>query len=266
MKVGILYIGLGEYIKFWDEFYKSSEENFLLDFDKQYFIFTDNSELKEEYKKIKIIRKEDEGWPDNTLKRFEFFKSIETELKKFDYLYFFNSNYKFIKKINLEDILPTKEFEIVALTWNRVNNKKIQNYPYERNKKSRAYIPYDSGEYYFQGGLNGGEAKKYLELINECYEMYKEDFRNNSLPLNNDEAYLNKILLDKSVKILNENLGTPEEWGINEDTKGIFRKKEKILGDKKIKKLKKELNGIQFYKNKIIKYFRLVKYKLKGKK
>jgi len=243
MKIGILYICLGEYYRFFEEFYSTCEKFFLKNIEKTYYVFTDSKDLLE-YKipNVIFIKTEDEGWPNNTLYRFDFFKSIETLLKNNDYLYFFNSNYKFIKKIDEEEIIPN-EFNdyLVCLIWNKVNSLKRIKYPYERNSRSEAFIPFDSGKFYYQGGMNGGRAKEYLQLVNSCLEMRKKDFAKGIIPINNDESYINKYLLNKKCLICNENYGMPEEWERINEVKAILVNKNQVLGEREVKKVKKEI-------------------------
>ena len=44
-------------------------------------------------------------------------------------------------------------------------------------KISQAYIPYNSGEHYYQGGLIGGESKAYIELLEQCSLMTETDLK-----------------------------------------------------------------------------------------
>ena len=37
MKIGILYVGIGKYIRLWDKFYSSCESLFLPQYEKKYF-------------------------------------------------------------------------------------------------------------------------------------------------------------------------------------------------------------------------------------
>jgi hypothetical protein len=53
-QVAILYIALGRYTIFWDEFYESCEK-FLTPCDKHYFIWTDNPTSAMKGKNITII-------------------------------------------------------------------------------------------------------------------------------------------------------------------------------------------------------------------
>lgn len=71
-KIAILYIATGRYIVFWDEFYKKMEQNFLPDYPKTYFIWTDATDKKFPSNVKRIYQKQLE-WPLITLKRFEMF-------------------------------------------------------------------------------------------------------------------------------------------------------------------------------------------------
>ena len=47
-KVAIMYICTGAYIEYWKEFYDSFEQNFLSDYEKHYYLFTDKKKLYQE--------------------------------------------------------------------------------------------------------------------------------------------------------------------------------------------------------------------------
>ena len=67
MKIGILYVGIGKYIRLWDKFYSSCESMFLPQYEKKYFIFTDYP-LKSSTN-VQVSFQEDLGWPQNVLFR-----------------------------------------------------------------------------------------------------------------------------------------------------------------------------------------------------
>ncbi|MEG9320813.1 hypothetical protein [Fusobacterium varium] len=261
MKIGILYIGIGRYSIFFKGFYESCEKYFLPKSEKTYYIFSDK-ELKEWEGRgnIRLIKEKDYGWPGNTLYRFHMFKKIEEELKKNDYIFFFNSNYNFIDFIYENEILFKKE-EIIALDHDIKKEK--HKIPYDRNSKSQAFFNFDEGGKYYQGGLNGGKTESYIELINSCITMIEEDKKINYIAEYNDESYLNKYLVDKNVFSLCKDYGMPEEWGISLKTKGIFLDKNKILGDKQIKNQKKELYGFIGRKRSYLNKFRYLVFKMK---
>lgn len=264
MKVGILYICLGEYIKFFEEFYNTCEKYFLPEVEKEYFIFTDKKEIKN-ISNVNIIFTKNEGWPENTLKRFEYFLNIKNYLDKIDYLYFFNANYIFKDEILEKEIIPSeKENYLVALCWDKVNNKDKEEYTYERNKKSSAFIPYGKGEKYYQGGFFGGKKEEFIELVEECQNLIEKDKKINYIAIYHDESYLNKYfyLLDKKIKIVNEKYGMPEEWDNNQkNRKCILRDKNKILGEKYIKILKnnKEKDRFKNLKEYLIEVIKWIK-------
>ena len=68
-KIAMIYICTWNYDVFWNDFYSSSEMNFLPDCEKHYFVFTDSKKIISN-EKITIIHQEKEEWPHPTLKRF----------------------------------------------------------------------------------------------------------------------------------------------------------------------------------------------------
>ena len=44
LKIAILYVCVGSYTVFWDDFYKSFEEKFIPNAVKEYFVFTDSKD------------------------------------------------------------------------------------------------------------------------------------------------------------------------------------------------------------------------------
>ena len=179
------------------------------------------------------------GWPKNVLFRYQMFLRHKEELKHFDYLFFFNGNTEFLQIITPEEFLPTEKEALTGLEWHTYRNKPLRKYHYERRKNSQAYIPYNSGEHYYQGGLIGGESKAYIELLEQCSLMTETDLKRNITARWHDESYLNKYLLDKQIKILSTEYGRPQEWTVPPTPKIIFRDKNAILGASYICSLKK---------------------------
>lgn len=237
MTIGILYVGIGRYIQFWDEFYTSCEKYFLPQAEKKYFVFTDHSLVAPP--NVKVVFQEDLGWPKNVLFRYRFFLRIKEELESFDYLFFFNGNTKFLKPVSPEEFLPDgKDNFLTGLVWYINEKKPVDKYPYERRPVSRAYIPYDEGMHYYQAGLIGGKSEYYLELLEKCDEWTESDLKQDIVPVWHDESYLNKYLLDKQIKILNTEYGRPGQWSFPKNPKIIFRDKKAVLGKTFLRRLK----------------------------
>lgn len=203
-KIAVLYIATGRYIIFWDGFYQSAEKNFLPNYKKHYFVFTD-AETQKFGKNVTRIYRKQHAWPYDTLDRFDLFASIENQLKKYDYIYFLNANAEIVSVVG-DEILPTVEHGImVACHPTYYYERNTDKYPYERNPKSAAYIPFGRGKYYVQGSFNGGRSKDYLKLIHELKEKTASDKQNGIMAIWHDESHLNKYILDKNPLVVPPN-------------------------------------------------------------
>lgn len=107
MTMAILYICTGNYTVFWDDFFKTFEKYFLLEIEKEYFVFTDVLSLKgQETGRVHLFYTAWQPWPIPTLMKFHTFLSVEKHLRKFDYIYQPNSNARCLQKITAIDFLP----------------------------------------------------------------------------------------------------------------------------------------------------------------
>lgn len=193
MKVAILYICTGIYSQFWNGFYESCNKYFLKDIaDKHYFVFTDDISIAQQ-ENVTVVPKKFEGFPDDSLYRFRTFLWKEEELKRFDYIFFFNSNIRFIRHIGAE-ILPSDEEGLVGFRGpgSFKYEKTPSMYGFERNKCSTAYIPPFKGPYrYFSGAANGGTSVAYLAMTRELCENVQKDKDNGIVALVHDESHIN---------------------------------------------------------------------------
>lgn len=214
MKIWILYMCSWKYEKFFDWFYESSKKFFLKNHEKHYFVFTESKRLLNEYwesKNITFIEQKTLWWPIHTLFRFWMFRQIKDKLHEYDFLVFFNANVVFKKEIN-DDFLPNwKDEKLLACLHGWLYNKPFFMYPYDRNFKSTAYIPYYKKWKYYQWSINGWFTKDYLLLIEKCFENINIDLNNNIIAKWYDESHLNKYLIwRKDVKILDVSYNYPE--------------------------------------------------------
>lgn len=205
-KVAILYIATGRYNIFWEHFYLSAEKLLLINCEKHYFIFTDSSEplLGESDLHVTRIEQQKMGWPFDTLLRFEIFLGIKDQLKEFDYVFFFNGNTEIVSQIEMADLLPLNDNQkLVFAHQPHLFHLKKNKYTYDRNPHSLAYIPYDDGNFYFTGALNGGRVSSYLEMCEVLAKNIREDLANDIIALWHDESHLNHYALKRNdIKVL----------------------------------------------------------------
>lgn len=239
-KVAILYICIGKYVVFWREFYESYEKLFLSSSHKEYFVFTDQEKVcYEDNENVHIIFQKDLGWPGNTLFRFKIFIGIEEQLNRFDYCFFMNANMLCNEMVMEKDFLPIKE-DILVVQHPGFYNKPCYKYPYDRNKKSSAYMSYNQGDVYVCGGVNGGKTRSFMNLCHELSNNIDEDYEKGIVALWHDESQINKyIWLHSSYRVLTPAFCFPEGSKIPFPQTLIVREKSKYFDVKKIKHFKK---------------------------
>lgn len=227
MKIAILCIDIGKYICFWKDLYESTEKYFLPGVTKEYFVFSDQKEIQyANEKKVHIINQKNLGWPYNTLMRYQMFLSIEEQLEKFDYIFFFNANLLILEKIGRE-ILPSEREQLVFVKRMPSFIRKEPN-PYESNPKSTAYVNQKESALYVRGGLNGGETEAYLKMCHILKDNIDKDLQNNIIAIWHDESHITRYAIDHpEAKILPPSYLYPEEYVMPYNKHILVRKKNK---------------------------------------
>lgn len=265
-RIAILYICVGKYAVFWEDFYLSFEEKFIPDCRKEYFVFTDSAELYDSRnERVHLISQENLGWPGNTLFRFRMFLTQWEALEKFDYVFFMNANVQCMERIGREFLPETESLLFVQ----HPGYFAVPNYcfPYDRNRKSSAYIPYVKGKVYVCGGVNGGKSRAFLEMCDVLNKRIESDYAKNIIALWHDESQMNRYILEnKDYKLLSPAYCYPEGWDIPFMPKLMVKNKSSYIDVAKIKNEKKR-NGFAYtVKNRIIYYFFSIKDRMmKGK-
>ena len=171
------------------------------------------------------------------------FLGIREQLSGFDYIFFFNANCQFLVSLGAE-FLPSKEEGIVVVQHPGFFNKSPDEFTYDRNPKSQAYIPFGQGSYYICGGINGGHSKPYLELIDSLNKAVEQDDSNNVLALWHDESHINRYILDHPHKLQSPSYCYPEGWDIPFEKNILVMDKNKYGGHDALRGLKKKSSGI----------------------
>lgn len=204
MKVGILYICTGNYIRFWDDFFRSSESLFLSadNIEKHYFVFSSAESLAYgDCDRVHLFHQEQLPWPLTTLYRFKIFQKARAQLEEMDFLFFFNANMRFLQPVGTE-ILPRGERDLAMLRHPLLDAKPRSHFTYEKDPRSLAFIRDDEGENYFMGALNGGTARAYLQMIDELERRIDADEANGVMAVWHDESHLNRFAIDFASRVL----------------------------------------------------------------
>ena len=236
MRIAILYICTGAYNRFFDGFYTSSERFFLAGkAERDYFVFTDDLNLSKA-SNVHLIQRQCQGFPADSLFRFEMFVQIKEQLKVFDYVYFFNANAEFRQPVN-EEILPDDSGLAMGLWYNLEKPWwslwHVFDLPaffsYERNRKSLAYIPPFGKNYkHFMGGVNGGRVNEYLAMIETLSKNIRIDYENGIIAVAHDQSHINAYMRTHKCKELPKEMCWPEEWISSFEPKIVFRDKMKM--------------------------------------
>ena len=202
--VGILYLCTGPYKLFWEDYYNSFEKYFLTDFTKHYYVFAEKIDQGlEKYKdndRVSFIHIDALPWPLITLLRFRYFLIIEDTLKKHDYLMFTNANIICNTFVSAEEFLPdeTKGQEMSYCQHPGYWKTPIYNLPYDRNRKSNAYIPYNCGKSYVIGAMFSGKTDAFLYMSHVLNERIEDDLKRKVIARWHDESHLNRYIVEKN--------------------------------------------------------------------
>lgn len=80
----------------------------------------------------------------------------------------------------------------------------IDKYPYDRNEKCKAYIPYGEGKRYYQATFYGARTEEMLLFSDWSKEAIESDLGNGIVARFHDESYLNRYLLKSYPRVVNE--------------------------------------------------------------
>lgn len=227
MRIAVLYICTGRYNQFFKSFYDSSEKYFLKDVaTKEYFVFTDDMALSDK-ENVHLHFKKCEGFPKDSLFRFDLFLSVKDEIATFDYAYFFNANMLFVSPVG-EEFLP-KHSDFAAVKHPGYFKRYSWVFPYERRKESLAYIaPYHGPYTYYMGSLNGGKSDAFIKFATICSQRVHDDYNRGIVAIFHDESHLNAYMREISGEGIPPQYAYPEGSHIEGKPLIIIRNKVKV--------------------------------------
>lgn len=217
INVGILYICVGQYDKYFSKFYNSANKKLLKGSQKNYFVFTDSDKLINSYKyitNINFIKTKKTGWPYDTLLRNRYFMQHFHLFDKMDYLIFCNANLVFKENIFLNDLgLGTKN-NLFGVLQPYYFHRSSNSFPVETRLLSNAFFSVDEIQHiqhYFQGCFYGGNYNNFRKLVETINEWTDNDLEKNIMPIWHDESYLNKYFYLNPPFVLHSGFAYPEE-------------------------------------------------------
>ncbi len=249
--IGILYICTGPYSAFWKNFFISFEEKFIKECEKRYFVFSDSKKLYGEDNCDRITKYPipQLPWPLNTLLRFHYFVDKKEELSKCDYLFFSNANMVCNEYVYIEEFFPSNINKDLFFTAHPgYVNASCIDYPYERNKKSLAYIPWNQGKHYVIGAFFGGKTNAFLEMSTILKTRIEDDLKKNIIALWHDESHINRYILNKqNINVISPSYCYPVGFELDVDKKIIGVSKKEIFNVDEFKFLQRnERSTISF--------------------
>lgn len=258
MKLGIIYIVTGAFADFWDEFYFSCELFFCFDAQKYYEVFTDSEKLlNRKIHNVHFHAIEDKGWIVNVSSKSLFICNIKHLLTAYDYVFYLNGNFKAVTPISYLEIIPTEENDwITILAFSHYREMSIDEYPYDRNIHCSAFIPYGTGKNYYQGGIYGGRTRELILLSEWCKNHIHNDLSKGVIARHHDESYLNKYLLNKNPRTIDETYAFSYWCNSQCKYKAVLLTKEEFIGQKidkiKNKYIENSVSPIQKYMDYIL--------------
>jgi len=221
-QIALMLIATNKYIDFVKPLLESVDKWFLTDHKIDVYLFRNLVDdrrvidILEEYRPINRVslavrETEHQPWPMMTLLRYNMFKSIEKELEgNYDYVFYSDVDMLFVDKVG-EEVLGTG---LTATVHPGFYNKPREQFTYETNPLSYAYIQPDQGKFYFAGGFQGGTTQAFLTAIRECSSSVMADLSNKIIAVWQDESHWNRYLSDYKGKLtkLSPSYCFPESW------------------------------------------------------
>ena len=227
MKIGILNIATNNYKLFLDDLHDSIEEYFLPEYEKKYFVWSDDSSFNFKHN-VHHIEIQPQGYPGDTLFRYHYFMMAQKELFDCDYIFYLDADMKIVSYIG-EEILT----DLLGVQHPGFWEESKRSGTPEPRKESTAYVEPNKIKQYCCGGFNGGKPINFLTMSEVIANNINKDAESDIVALWHDESHLNKYFSEHPpTKILDCGYCAPESaWKIPY--------KNKILAlDKSVDKLK----------------------------
>ena len=220
-RVGLNILAISKYILFLKPLIASADKYFMMGHDVTYVVFTDNVGLASEQiktnRKVTFISERSQGWPNNTLMKFQLIRKHKEVYKSVDFIFQVDVDMRFVSEVNSE-ALGLRVGTLHPAYW----FKSRANFKYDSNRRSLAYVKRSEGEYYYTGAVFCGCQDEIIRMSETLEENILSDLTKlNYVAVWHDESHLNRYFIDNPpTKIL-----SPEYYFPQNGRSGVKRKR-----------------------------------------
>jgi histo-blood group ABO system transferase len=213
LKIGVLVIATGKYRIFVDPLVQSINENFLPQYEKTVFVFSDSEMAPQDG--VTVLRITNRPWPEMTLFRYAIFRDHAGAFEGVDYLFYLDADMRIVGYVGSE-ILS----DLTAVLHPTFAKATRSEFSYEDNPTSQAYVSENEGARYFCGGVQGGRTAVYLEAVRVMAERIDVDSSAGIVAKWHDESHWNRYLIDHPpTKVLSPSYCCPEGASLDRPVK-----------------------------------------------
>ena len=211
--VGLNIVAIAKYIKFLQPLITSADKYFMRDHKVTYFVISDKLDEVAKVitnRHIVSIMEKSQGWPNNTLVRFQFISKHRDIYHDMNFMFQVDVDMLFVSHFNSEALGSR-----VGTLHPSFYNKPRSTFTYDINPKSTAYVKPSEGEYYFAGGVLGGCQSEVITMADTIVKNILTDLRKyNYIALWHDESHVNRYFIDHPpTKVLSSEYCTEEGKG-----------------------------------------------------
>ena len=186
-RVAVLVIATQKYTGFVPAILESFEQYFLKDCAVEVIVLTDLPKRVP----ARTLHVAHQPWPGVTIHKFHYLCQYAQELAAFDYLYLCDADMRVVAPVGRE-ILG----DLVVTRHPYLHGKPPEEFLYERNPASAAYIAPGLGTAYFQAAFFGGRYANMLALAADRSQAIDADYANGLEAVWHDESHLNRYVFD----------------------------------------------------------------------
>ncbi len=201
-RIAVLVAATQKYTAFVVPLIESFDRYFLKDCEVEVIVLTD---LPDQVK-ARTLFIEHRPWPWVAMHKYHFICQYAPELAGFDYVYMCDADMRVVAPVGREilgDLVGTQHAYLYG--------KPPEEFLYERNPASTAYIAMGDGKVYLQTAFFGGRYKNMLEMATDRRDAIEADYANHLVAVWHDESHFNRYVHDHpSTLILSPSYCYPE--------------------------------------------------------